>query len=227
MNTTDYIKLILLAGVIAVLATSCSTDPQEPGRTFVPDMQYSQAYEYYDVNPEFAEYGMDTLTSRKPVAGSIHYGSLPPVSDDTLNEDALVVAYLYKHYYAETIEDYERAGEELRNPLPLTEEILAEGAIIYNVNCMVCHGATGMGDGSVVQSGAYPPVPSYQDRLPTITVGKMFHSITYGRNLMGPYSSQLTPEERWKVIYYIQKLAEVGPFAKDEAPVAGDETASN
>lgn len=226
MNTTSYIKLIVLAGIIAVLATSCGTDPQDPGRTFVPDMQYSQAYEYYDVNTEFAEMGLDTMTSRKPVEGTISYGSLPPVSSDSLNEDATIVAYRYKNYYAETIEDYERAGEELKNPLKLSDGILAEGKVLYTINCAVCHGETGKGDGSVVQSGAYPPVPSYDDRLPTITEGKMFHSITYGRNLMGSYSSQLTPEERWKVIYYIQKLASVGPFAKNEAP-APTEGASN
>lgn len=227
MNTTNYIKLIVLAGIVAVLATSCGRDPQDTGRTFVPDMQYSQAYEYYDVNPEFAEMGLDTATSRKPVAGTIAFGALPPVSADTVNEDATIVAYRYKNYYAGTIEDYERAGEELKNPLKLDDQILAEGKILYTVNCAVCHGATGAGDGSVVQSGAYPPVPSYQDRLPTITEGKMFHSITYGRNLMGSYSSQLTPEERWKVIYYIQKLAAVGPFAKNEAPAPADDETSN
>lgn len=227
MNTTNYIKLIVLAGIIAVLATSCGRDPQDTGRTFVPDMQYSQAYEYYDVNMNFKEMGLDTATSRKPVAGTISYGSLPPVSADSLNEDATIVAYRYKNYYTESIEDYERAGVELKNPLKLTDEVLKEGQQLYAVSCAVCHGGSGKGDGTVVQSGAYPPVPSYLDRLPTITEGKMFHSITYGRNLMGSYSSQLTPEERWKVIYYIQKLAAVGPFAKNEAPAPADDEASN
>jgi hypothetical protein len=36
--------------------------------------------------------------------------------------------------------------------------------------------------------------------------GKMFHSITYGRNIMGSYASQLNPEERWKVIMFVQTL---------------------
>jgi hypothetical protein len=41
----------------------------------------------------------------------------------------------------------------------------------------------------------------------------MFHSITYGKNAMGSYSSQVSPEDRWKVIYYIQNLTGTGRFA--------------
>jgi hypothetical protein len=36
--------------------------------------------------------------------------------------------------------------------------------------------------------------------------GKMFHSITYGRNLMGSHASQLTQEERWTIIHYVNTL---------------------
>ena len=39
-----------------------------------------------------------------------------------------------------------------------------------------------------------------------LPVGKMYHSITYGKNLMGSYASQLTPEQRWEVICYIQQF---------------------
>ena len=34
----------------------------------------------------------------------------------------------------------------------------------------------------------------------------MFHTITYGKNLMGSHASQLNNEERWKVIRYVQTL---------------------
>ena len=42
----------------------------------------------------------------------------------------------------------------------------------------------------------------------------MFHSITYGKGTMGSHASQLTQEERWKLVYYVQKLQ--GP--KETAP---------
>ena len=39
-----------------------------------------------------------------------------------------------------------------------------------------------------------------------LPVGRMFHSITYGLNYMGSHASQLTAEDRWKVILYVQTL---------------------
>ncbi len=134
---------------------------------------------------------------------------------------------MYKRYYKETNEDYVRAGEELQNPFKPSKELLAEAKLVYNTNCKVCHGDKGEGDGSIVQSGAYPPVPAYKERLPLLKEGQMFHSITYGKNLMGSYSSQITVDETWKVILYIQKLAEVGPFSKETEEVKEGEEASD
>jgi hypothetical protein len=33
--------------------------------------------------------------------------------------------------------------------------------------------------------------------------GQMFYSITYGKNAMGSYASQLSTTQRWMVIHYI------------------------
>ena len=35
--------------------------------------------------------------------------------------------------------------------------------------------------------------------------GTMFHSVTYGKNLMGSYASQLSTEQRWMIIHYIKE----------------------
>ena len=98
-------------------------------------------------------------------------------------------------------------------------KLLAEGKALYTIYCEVCHGTEGKGDGSIVQSGKFPAVPSYLERLPTINEGKMFHSITYGRNLMGSHASQVSAEERWKLVHYISKLGKVGAFV-EIAPAA-------
>jgi mono/diheme cytochrome c family protein len=34
--------------------------------------------------------------------------------------------------------------------------------------------------------------------------GTMFHSITYGKGLMGSYASQVTRAQRWMIIKYIR-----------------------
>lgn len=210
MNT-NIKKVFVLLFTAATLA-SCSNDPEKPGRTYMPDMQYSQAYETYSENPNFE----DSTSARPPVDGTISRGTLPAKYSATPADESYHVSYMYKRYFKDTNEDYIRAGEELKNPFKPSKELLAEAKLVYNTNCKVCHGDKGAGDGSIVESGAYPPVPNYRERLPLLKEGQMFHSITYGKNLMGSYSSQITVDETWKVILYIQQLAEVGPFSKEE-----------
>lgn len=201
----------ILASVLIVLTlSSCGRDPQKPGRTYVPDMTYSQAYETYSENPNFA----DRMTAREPVPGTIARGTLATM------DDIMHWSYKLKTYFPNTTEGYEAAGARLRNPIPLTDQVLEEGKALYTVYCQVCHGPEGKGDGPIVQRGVYPTVPAYTDRLPTINEGKMFFSITYGKNLMGGHASQLTPEERWKIIHYISKLGKVGVFAEKTPSVA-------
>ena len=70
----------------------------------------------------------------------------------------------------------------------------------------------GLGDGLVVAHG-FPPPPSYSSgqssrggAMKDLNDGKIYHTITYGVNAMGSYASQLSPEERWKVIMYVHHL---------------------
>jgi hypothetical protein len=42
------------------------------------------------------------------------------------------------------------------------------------------------------------------DDMKALPEGTMFHSVTYGRNMMGSYASQLNTKQRWMVIGYIR-----------------------
>ncbi len=220
MNIYQTIRLSLLGALLIALA-SCGSDKRQPGRTFVPDMAYSQAYETYTKNPAFGKdslSGVDSFSARLPVAGTIPRGLLPELSDSATDQE--LASYLYKRNYPNDSLNYANAGANVKNPFQPTKEVLERGKHIYTIHCIVCHGEKGAGDGSIVQSGAYPQVVSYADRLPTITEGQMFHTITYGKGLMGSYSAALTAEDRWKVILFIEQLAAVGPFAKGAATTA-------
>ena len=214
-----HIKFLIAIFGIALFA-SCAKDPSSTGKNFMPDMAYPVTYETYSANPLFD----NNQTARQPVAGTISRGLLP--ANDTMDEASLK-SYLYKRYFPDSPDGYEKAGAELVNPIVLSDEVLAQGQKTYDVFCAVCHGTTGDGQGSIVQSGAYPPVPAYSERLKGMTEGKMFHSITYGRNLMGGYSGQVNAEDRWKVIYYIQKLSATGRFAPAAATDSVSTTAVN
>jgi hypothetical protein len=50
--------------------------------------------------------------------------------------------------------------------------------------------------------------------------GTMFYSITYGKNLMGSYASQVSPKQRWMIIHYIKSKQQANKPASASADSA-------
>ena len=168
--------------LLTLLFACNKKDANSPGFEYMPDMYRSPSVEVYNSNPLY----VDGSGSRLPVSGSIPRGFMPyPYANDTAG--------------------YGQAGRELKNPIPLTPEVMKEGEELYGKFCVHCHGAQGNGDGPVAAKLPGAP-PAYSGPLKNLPEGKMFHSITYGKGLMGSHASQLTQEERWKIIHYVQKL---------------------
>jgi len=191
--TCGTYAVILVAGF-----TSCGKkDSNSPGFEYMPDMYRSPSLEYYGTHI----INGDTLNSSKlPVVGTIARGYLPYV-------------------YPNTVQGYETAGLYLKNPIPYSENVEKEGEVLYGKFCVHCHGATGEGDGKVGAKLPGPP-PAYSTALKDLPEGKIFHSITYGKNSMGSHASQLTQEERWKLVYYVQKLQGPKTAATDSTKTA-------
>lgn len=195
-----------IAAVIGVIGVSCNNVPNSPGWEYMPDMYRSSSYESNSENPNFA----DSMTNRKPVAGTISQGWVA-------NSAYSVTKAMYPYKFDSL--GYELAGQNLRNPFAATPEILAQGKDKYEKFCMHCHGAGGQGDGSVVAVGNFPPPPAYSSpQLKNLPEGKMYHTLQYGKGMMGSHASQLTAEERWKILRYVQTLQNPGSAAP--APVA-------
>jgi mono/diheme cytochrome c family protein len=156
----------------------------------MPDMYRGPAYETYGESP-FSEKG----SSLKHVAGTI-----PRFNDETL-------PYHETYGYPNTNEGYEAAGLGVVNPYPATELILEKGKKVYSNFCIHCHGEKGDGNGILVQRDKYAGVPSYYSAaLKDLPEGKMYHTIFYGKNMMGSHASQINYAERWQVIKWVEKL---------------------
>jgi mono/diheme cytochrome c family protein len=110
------------------------------------------------------------------------------------------------HYGAGPAEN-ERAGKELVNPVPRTKSTLERGQKIFNTYCIVCHGAKGLGDGTVTTVGVPRPPSLVSDKVRKWADGNIFHVITMGQNNMKSYRTQVASEDRWAVIHYIRALA--------------------
>lgn len=52
--------------------------------------------------------------------------------------------------------DAKDAAVSVKNPVPATSESIARGKYFYDINCLVCHGETGVGDGPVGQKFVDP-----------------------------------------------------------------------
>ena len=186
MNFTKLINLKTLtvgavAGVMALGLTSCSNAPNSPGYEYMPDMYRSPVLKYYNT---YTLNGDTLQSAMKPVAGTIARGCMPGIPAGM---------------------DYEKAGVYLKNPILFSDAVLTEGGAIYGKFCVHCHGDAGKGDGKVGLKLPGAP-PAYDGPLKNLSEGKMFYTITNGKGLMGSHASQLSVEERWKVIYYVQKL---------------------
>ncbi len=204
-KTIKFVFASALFGLVLTSFTSCGKkDVNSPGVEFMPDMYRSPSLEYYGIHTVDG----DTLNSaKKPVEGTVSRGYIPYV-------------------YSNTPEGYEQAGLNLHNPYASQKEAFEkDGEVLYGKFCVHCHGASGAGDGKVAGKLPGPP-PAYNGALKNLPEGKIFHSITYGKNSMGSHASQLTQEERWKLVFYVQKLQGPKETASDSTKVEAAVTPS-
>jgi mono/diheme cytochrome c family protein len=190
-------KKIFISSFIIVavtLAVSCSDVQRTPGRVYMPDMAYSRAYETYattdSIKAELLKRGIHF--SNTPVPGTIKRGELFPF---LLTKDAAGDSSNYV------------AAKQVKSPLTSMDTVEAER--LYLVNCAICHGPKLDGNGPLYKGGDGPftAAPAQfigKAQYEVMPAGQMFYSVTYGKNKMGSYASQLNTEQRWMVIDYIK-----------------------
>lgn len=204
-------KMIGQAVAVFTVALVVACNPEGPGVEYMPDMYRSPSIEPYVDNDEYGN--TDSMSVRKPVEGTIPRGYQPMAYDGS--EEGLKLAI-----------------EHLKNPVELNEKTLAEGKELYGMFCTHCHGAKGDGKGSI-KHAVYGAIPAYSDGTQTrrqgytmnqLTEGHIFHTITYGLNAMGPHASQLSAEERWKIVHYVETLQGKDMTGDAEAEEMEEET---
>lgn len=192
---TNFPAIAVIASLI--LFSSCK-DKRSPGSVYVPDMAYSRTHETYaeldslkftsDIHNKG---GNKIFFNEMPAPGTIKRGELFPY---TLPNDS---------------NGYKMSAAVV-NPIDfMTGAQMSEAARLYNINCGICHGEKGQANGPLAAKvGAIANLTL--DLYKTMTDGTMFHSVTYGKNNMGSYASQLTREQRWMVIKYVRTLQGTG-----------------
>lgn len=203
MVVTKYIKVAAILFALPFLFTACKkAGGNYAGDSYTYDMMYSRAYETYALMPMLK----DSMSAIPPVAGTVPYmgNAIGGISGDSMH-----MALNLPYNLPNTPEGYERSALEVKNPFKISDKaIVAKGEYYYNIYCAVCHGVNGDGKGFIVTEGKYTAAPpSYFDpAYLALPEGKMYHSVSYGRNAMQSYAYALSKEERWEVITYVQYL---------------------
>lgn len=187
-NIFAKLSLAPIAIVVVVSFFSCR-EKNGLAPEYMPDMFRSPSIETYvdygEVRDKQHPEMKDKMSAMLPVKGTIPRGFTP-------------------YPYENSIDGYEKAGVSLKNPLIYSEQMVKEGEVLYGMFCIQCHGVTGQGDGVLIQREKFPPLPVKFAPDLAIPEGKMFHTLTYGKGLMGAHASQLDKEERWELISFIR-----------------------
>lgn len=191
-------RILQGVAVVALLAAGCDErDVSKRNFEYAPDMVGSVPYDAFAPNPNTP----DGKTLMLPAQGTIPRGHVP------------------LHYGAGP-EEAARAASELANPYPASPEVTERGQVAFLRYCGPCHGAGGLGDGPVTVRFPRPP-SLLADHAKGLKDGQIFHIITHGQGLMPGHGSQVSPEDRWKIVHHIRALQ--NPPQTAQAPVTAQE----
>jgi mono/diheme cytochrome c family protein len=193
-------KFTLLVGLTAGLM-SCGDDHNDTGTEFAPNMYNSVGYEpMTQLQGDTNKINPLGMNMRLPVSGTVPRKKYS-------GADSLKKAFLAQELLAKTVpnDSLSYSAALLKNPLAATPENIEAGKQQYERFCQHCHGEGGKGDGLVAKQ--YKGVPVYSsDALKDVNDGHIYHVITHGKGRMWPHGSQISSENRWKIVLYVHEL---------------------
>jgi len=205
------IKHFLIASILVTVITIAllgfqGQHRQVPAIEFFGDMKRQDKVKFQKPSDFFA----DGRAGRPPVDGTIPMGyDIPghpmqnagsPVDDI----DSPLGDFSAGTDYLNTGKMGEAWGTGL--PLPVTAELIKRGQREFSINCAVCHGATGYGNGIASKYGLLGIANYHHEKYLTMPDGQIYDTLTHGHNTMMGYGDKVTVKDRWAIIAYIRAL---------------------
>lgn len=219
----NAMKIVTKFGIyilLVVMMAGCGAEGENTGLEYAPQMYHSVPYEPLKQIRERDAGGW--LSSLDDGVGEFYnsnpnnpYASnmrMPPLNTVRRNSDNYIMYGGAEERdqpvflpYRLPFDSLEYAARVLKNPLDSTDAVVGQGQVLYAQYCQPCHGGNGQGDGPV--GVVYKGVPAYnKGTYRDMTGGHIFHVITWGKGRMNPHGSQVSIEDRWKIVRYVQVL---------------------
>ncbi len=104
-------------------------------------------------------------------------------------------------------------ADETKNPLTVDAKLLATGKAIFGDKCRKCHGPGGLGDGPDADPDATENMNlTDPKRADQNSDGIVFYKVSNGRRRpkMPAFKDELSKEQIWAVVSYVQTLRKPG-----------------
>jgi mono/diheme cytochrome c family protein len=98
------------------------------------------------------------------------------------------------------------AGWPASEPVPATDDSLQRGQVLFGIDCALCHGESGTGDGPLSKHFSPQPADLTGEEVQGLSDEAIFLMVTQGRGIMPRLAENLNPVERWDVINYVKSL---------------------
>ncbi len=93
------------------------------------------------------------------------------------------------------------------NPVPVNSASLGRGSELFDINCVLCHGKSGKGDGPIASKLKNKPFDLTSFPIHSFTDGGIFFTISVGvPEKMPALNESLTVQERWDIVNYVRTL---------------------
>lgn len=209
--STPMIKHFLIASILVTVITIAllgfqGQPRQVPGIEFFGDMKRQDKVKFQKASDFFA----DGRAGRPPVDGTIPMGFDIPghpmqnAGSPTDDIDSPLGDFSAGTDYRNTGKMGDQWGTGI--PLPVTAELIKRGQKVFTINCAVCHGATGQGNGITSKYGLLGIANYHQDKYRQMADGQIYDTLTHGHNTMMGYGDKVTVKDRWAIIAYIRAL---------------------
>jgi mono/diheme cytochrome c family protein len=217
------IILTLLVVLIVSIAGLRGCKTKRPPIEIFPDMVRQPKVKSQVPSDFFA----DGRGSREPVPGTVPLGYAAPSScKKACPEGATsVMGGAYNAVIFSGSEGYADTGKVGTNwgngiPFTVTKETLERGHARYEIQCAVCHGSTGAGNGIATKYGLVGVANLHQQRLRDMTDGEIYNTIANGKNTMLGYGGVIQVPDRWAIVAYMRALQRSQNATINDVPAA-------